>query len=187
VTERRQARYVARLALLSRARAVRLLTWYTWGDGRDPSGTNQESHFGLFRAGGAAKPAFSALVTLHRVLGARGWRFAGDRARTLGLPRGRGGVGRGYALAFRAPRGRRLLALWHANERPPADPSPFARVEPGTPERAIGVRVRAGRGATVTDMLGRRWALRRDRRGAARLRVGPEPVYLAWGGARAAG
>src|SRR6185437_6097953 len=101
VTERRQARYLARLALLSWAREVPVVTWYTWGDYRDPSGTNQEAHFGFFRSDGRPKPAYLALRTLHRMLGARGWSYAGDRARSLGLPVGRGGVGRAYALAFR--------------------------------------------------------------------------------------
>jgi hypothetical protein len=121
-------------------------------------------------------------VTLRRVLGARGWRFAGDRARALGLPRGRRGVGRGYALAFRGPQNGRLLALWYANEQPPAVPSPFARVEPGTPPRALAVRVPVGPGAKLTGLLGERRRVRRDRRGAVRLRVGPAPVYLAWRG-----
>jgi hypothetical protein len=180
VTERRQARYVARLALLSWARNVPLLTWYTAGDYRDPSGTNQEAHFGLVRADGSAKPAYRALVAQRRTLGGRGWRFAGDRARALGLPHGRRGVGRGFALAFRGPGGRRVLALWYANERPPSDPSPFARVEPGTPPRTVPVRVRPGAGATLTGLLGRRRALRPGRHGAVRLRVGPDPLYLAW-------
>lgn len=182
VTERRQARYVARLALLSRARRVPLLTWYTWGDYRDPSGANQEAHFGLFRANGSAKPAFRALVTQRLALGGRDWRFARDRARALGLPRGRGGVGRAYALAFRGARGRHLLALWYANERPPASPSPLARVEPGTPTRTIAVRVHTGAGATLTSLLGHRRRLGRDHRRAVRLRVGQDPLYLSWRG-----
>jgi hypothetical protein len=180
VTERRQARYLARVALLSWARRVPLLTWYTWGDYRDPSGMNQEAHFGLFRANGGAKPSYRALRALHRVLGGRGWRFAGDRSRSLGLPRGRLGVGRGYALAFRGAAGGRAMALWYANERPPDDPSPFAHVEPGTPPQAIRVRVPVRAGATLTDVLGHRRRLRLDRRGRALLRIGQGPLYLAW-------
>jgi len=178
VTERRQARYVARLALLSWARRVPLLAWYTWGDYPDPSGTNQEAHFGFFRDDGRKKRAFRALETLHRLLGARGWRFLGDRARALGLPRGKGGVDRGYALAFRGPRGRRLLALWYANEQPPADPSPLASVEPGTPAETIAVRVPIETPATVVGLLGSRQRLRHGSQ--VRLRVGQDPVFVAW-------
>jgi polysaccharide biosynthesis protein PslG len=179
VTERRQARYVARLALLSWGHRVSLVTWYTWGDYHDPSGTNQEAHFGFFREDGRAKPAYRAFRTLHRVLGGRGWRYAGDRARALGLPRGRGGVGRGYALAFRGPCRRRLLALWYANERPPADPSPFARVEPGTPVETIAVRLPVGTRAAVTGLLGSRRRLA-PRGGRIRLNVGQDPLFVAW-------
>jgi hypothetical protein len=179
VTRRRQARYVARLALLSWARRVPLVTWYTWGDYHDPSGTNQEAHFGFFSDDGRPKPAYRALRTLHRVLGARGWRYAGDRARELGLPRGRGGVGRGYTLAFRGPCGRRLVAVWYANERPPTDPSPFARVEPGTPADRIAVRLPVGMGATVTGLLGSRRRVA-PRGGHVRLNVGQDPLFVAW-------
>jgi hypothetical protein len=179
VTERRQARYVARLALLSWARRVPVLTWYTWGDYTDPSGTNQEAHFGFFRDDGRAKPAFRALKTLHGLLGARGWRYVGDRARALGLPRGRGGVGRGYAPAFRGPCGRRLLAVWHANEQPPSDPSPLARVEPGTPAETIAVRVPVEGPATVVGLLGSRQRLRLHG-SQVRLNVGQDPVFVAW-------
>lgn len=179
VTERRQARYVARLALLSWARRVPLITWYTWGDYHDPSGTNQEAHFGFFRDDGHPKPAFRALETLHRLLGARGWRYVGDRARALGLPPGRGGVDRGYALRFRGTNGRRLLAVWYANEQPPADPSPLARVEPGTPAETIAVRVPIEAPATVTGLLGSRQRVR-QRGGQVRLRVGQDPVFVTW-------
>jgi len=179
VTERRQARYVARLALLSWARRVPVLTWYTWGDYRDPSGTNQEAHFGFFRDDGRRKPAFRALETLHRLLGGRGWRIAGNRSRALGLPRGSGGVDRGYALQFRGPHGRRLLAVWYANEQPPADPSPLARVEPGTPSQRIAVRVPIEAPATVTRLLGSRRRVP-SRGGQVRLRVGQDPVFVSW-------
>jgi len=40
---------------------VPLITWYTWGDYHDPSGTNQEAHFGFFRDDGHPKPAYLAL------------------------------------------------------------------------------------------------------------------------------
>lgn len=179
VTERRQARYVARLALLSWARRVPVVTWYTWGDYVDPSGTNQEAHFGFFRSDGRPKPAFRALETLHGLLGARGWRYAGDRARALGLPQGAGGVDRGYAPAFRGSGGRRLLAVWYANEQPPADPSPLARVEPGTPAETIAVRVPVEAPATVVDLLGSR-RHPRQRGGVVRLSVGQDPVFVLW-------
>ena len=115
VTEARQSRYAARTQLLSWARAVPVVTWYTWGDAADPGGTNQEAHFGFFRVDGSPKPAYRALVTLNRLLGAPGWRFVADRSRALGLPRGRRGVNEGFALEFHGPGGRQLLALWYAN------------------------------------------------------------------------
>ena len=180
VTERRQARYTARLALLSWAHGVPLLTWYTWGDDRDPGGKNQEAHFGFFRVGGRAKPAYRALVTIRRELGASGWRFVADRSRALGLPAGRAGVGRGFALEFRGPDGRRVLALWYANERPPSSTSPFAPVEPATPERALTVRLRIPGTASLVDLLGRRRAAPRAHDGTLRLRVAQDPLYVTW-------
>ena len=169
VTERRQARYIARLALLSWARDVPLVTWYTWGDYRDPSGTNQEAHFGLFRADGRAKPAYRALVTLHRVLGARGWRFASERRRGRGL----------YELTFDGPGGRRMLALWYANERPPPGGNPFARVEPATPAQTIRVRVAVGGSPTVTGLFGAR-RTPTPLNGGIEVRVGQDPTFVEW-------
>ena len=174
VTEARQARYVARTQLLSWARAVPVVTWYTWGDAADPGGTNQEAHFGFFRVDGSPKPAYRALVTLNRLLGAPGWRFVADRSRALGLPRGRRGVNEGFALEFRGPGGRRLLALWYANEQPPAGSNPFATVEPGTPPKSITVGVTLPRGGRVIDAFGKRL------RASRRLRIGQDPVYLTW-------
>lgn len=183
MTEARQARYTARLQLLSWELRVPVLTWYTWGDYSDPKGQNQEAHFGFFRANGSPKPARRALVVLARELGGRGWRFVADRSRALGLPRGRRGVDEGFALQFAGPRGRRLLALWYANERPPAGTDPFAKVEPGTPPRAIGVRVRLPArcdAVRAIDFLGTRRAIMRTRDGSLHLRVGQGPLYLTW-------
>jgi len=185
VTEARQARYAARLQLLSWSLRVPVLTWYTWGDYSDPGGQNQEAHFGFFRANGSAKPARTALAVLQRELGGSGWRLIADRSRALGLPRGRRGVDEGFALEFAAPRCRRLLALWYANERPPPGTNPFARVEPGTPPRAIAVRVRPAATAgsvRALDYLGRRVAVLRTRDGSLHLRVGQGPIYLTWRG-----
>lgn len=177
VTEPRQARYEARLELLSWARGIPLLTWYTWGDAPDPGGTDQEAHFGFFRIGGSAKPAYSALVTLRRELG-DGWRFVADRSRALGLPRGRGGVDQGVGLQFAGPGRRRILALWFANERPPNSSNPFARVEPGTPPQSITLRLKTRGSVTVTDLFGHRRELRPGRDGVLRLRVGQDPMYV---------
>jgi len=178
VTEARQARYTARLALLSWARGVRLLTWYTVGDTPDATGKDQEAHFGLFRLDGSAKPAARALETLQRTLG-DGLRYVGDRSRTLGLPRGHAGVGQGVALEFRGPGRRHVLALWLADERPPAGPSPFAPVEPGTPRSTIVVRLTVPRPASVTTMLG---VARGALPASGLVRVGQDPVYVAWRG-----
>ncbi len=176
VTEARQARYTARLSLLSWAHGVRLLTWYTWGDRQDPGGKDQEAHFGFFRADGTAKPAERALVALHRTLGAD-WRFVADRSRALGLPRGRAGVGQGFALEFRGPARRHVLALWYADERPPHGPSPFAPVEPATGPRTITIRMPSHRGAVVHDVFGRRVGVV-----GADLAVGQAPRYVSWKG-----
>jgi len=178
VTEARQARYTARLALLSWARGVRLLTWYTTGDSPDAGGKDQEAHFGLFRVDGSAKPAALALTALQRILG-DGFRYVGDRSRALGLPRGRAGVGKGVALEFRGPGRRHVLALWLANERPPAGLSPFAPVEPGTPRRTVAVRVPVPHPAWVAGMLG---AGRAAVPAAGVVRVGQDPVYVGWRG-----
>ena len=178
VIERRQARYAARLELLSWARGVPLLTWYTWGDAPDPGGLNQEAHFGFFRVNGTAKPAYRALVVLHRELGGRGWRFVADRSRALRLPKGHAGVGEGFALEFAGPGGRRLLALWYANERPPSSTSPFAPVEPATPARTITVRLRLRGPGEIVDMLGRRRRVPGAGNGASRVQVGQEPIYV---------
>ncbi len=181
VTEARQARYTARLSLLSWARRVPLVTWYTWGDYDDPGGTNQEAHFGFFRVDGSAKPSYRALVALRQELGGSGWRYVGDRSRALGLPRGSGGVDRGYALQFAGPRGRRVLALWYANERPPTGVNPLAPVEPGTPAASIPIRVRVGgRRIQVLDIFGRRRAASPSRSGVLRLRAGQDPIYVTW-------
>ena len=96
VTERRQARYVARMQLLSWARGVRFLTWYTWGDYDDPGGRNQEAHFGFFRVGrqpeagvpGARRPA--ARAGRSRVALSR--RPLADVRVAEGTPRGRAGL-----------------------------------------------------------------------------------------------
>jgi polysaccharide biosynthesis protein PslG len=167
VTERRQARYLARLALLSWARDVPVITFYTWGDYRDPSGTNQEAHFGLFRANGSPKPAYRALVTLHRLLGGRGWRFAGERVSPRGV----------YSLTFRGPGGARLTALWFANERPPAGGNPFARVEPATPARTVAVPLTVGARTSVTTLYGSHPRVV-PRAGRVTLRVGQDPLFV---------
>ena len=178
VTERRQARYVARLELLSWARGVPVLTWYTWGDAPDPGGLNQEAHFGFFRVNGTAKPAYWALVVLRRELGGRGWRFLADRSRALGMPRGQAGVGEGFALAFGAPGGRHVLALWYANEQPPSSSSPFAPVEPATKPQTKTVRLHLTSTATIVDMLGHRLSVRHTRPGIISVPVGQDPIYV---------
>ncbi len=179
VTERRQASYSARLELLSWARGVPLLTWYTWGDAPDSGGRNQEAHFGFFRVSGTPKPAYQALVVLHRELGGQGWRFLADRSRALHLPRGRRGVGEGYGLEFSGPHGRHVLALWYANEQPPSSSNPFAAVEPGTPGQTITVQLRLPSSATVLDMFGH---LRPAHQlgSTIRLSVAQDPTYLTW-------
>ena len=180
VTEAQQARYTARLELLSWARAVPLLTWYTWGDSPDPGGLNQEAHFGFFRTNGTPKPAYRALVVLHRLLGGSGWRFVADRSRALGLPEGHDGVREGFALEFAGSRGRRVLALWYANEQPPASSNPLAPVEPATPPQSVGVRLHPRRAATIVDLFGHRRSAGRGRDGVLRLSVGQDPEYVVW-------
>ena len=175
VTERRQARYAARLELLSWVHTVPLLTWYTWGDESDPGGLNQEAHFGFFRTDGTPKPAYRALVVLQRELGGPGWRFVADRSRALGLPSGHRGVGEGFALQFAGPRGRWVLVLWYANERPPASSNPLGPVEPGTPPRTVHVRVRLAGPGTIVEMLGPRHSVSA---GTLRVAIGQDPIYV---------
>lgn len=67
VSEVKQAQYAARMQAATFAQGIALLTWYTYGDDADPTGANQEAHFGFFRQDGSAKPAYRALVTFARV------------------------------------------------------------------------------------------------------------------------
>ncbi len=180
VTEAEQARYVTRLELLSWARGVPLVTCYTWGDTPDPGGQNQEAHFGFFRVNGTAKPVYRALTTLQRVLRGRGWQFVADRSRALHLPSGRRGVRAGFALEFSGPGSRRVLALWYANEQPPASSDPFAAVQPGTPSQHITVRLSLRHPVVLVTMDGRRRVLPRSHHGTTRLPVGQDPVYVSW-------
>jgi hypothetical protein len=179
VTEARQTRYVARLELLSWARGVPLLTWYTWGDAPDPGGLNQEAHFGFFRTNGTPKPAYRALVVLQRELGGPGWFFLANRSRVLGLPHGQHGVGEGFALEFSGPKGRHVLALWYANEQPPQSNNPLAPVEPGTPPQEITVRLHLASPAVILDMFDRRRSPHTPA-GTLRLSVGQDPTYVVW-------
>jgi hypothetical protein len=180
VSEATQGIYLARTVLASFASGVPLLTWYTYGDGSDPSGQNQEAHFGLFAAGGAAKPAAQALRTFTTTV--HGARFVADRSRRLRLPSGSRGVGEGFALEYRRHT-TTILALWLANERPPSTSSPVAPVPPTSPRRvAVSIPV-TNAAVHVVDWLGHRLQIH-PRGGRVLISIGQGPLYLLLGGSR---
>lgn len=171
VDEAKQAQYVARMQAASFAGGVRLLNWYTYGDEPDPTGANQEAHFGFFRADGSAKPAYRALRTSWRAL--RGTRFVRDRSRSWGFAAGPdGGAGSGHALRFRRP-DRRVTVVWVASEGLAGDQGPLPAAEV---RAAIRLPVHARR-ITVVDHLGGRQAVRDGRR-HLELVAGAGPQYV---------
>ena len=175
VSESTQGMYLARTTVGTFAAGVPLLTWYTYGDGPDPAGQNQEAHFGLFTVAGALKPAGLALRTFSATF--HGARFVADRSRALHLPRGRAGVGRGFAFEFRR-RATTILALWLANERPPTQSSPLAAVPPTPPGRLqVSVPVHAADDVIVVDWLGRHSRLR-QLGGRVKVSIGQGPQYV---------
>ncbi len=95
-----------------------------------------------------------------------------------GCQKGTPASGRASRSSSRGPGGRRLLALWYANERPPSSTSPFAPVEPATPARTITVRLRLRGPGEIVDMLGRRRRVPGAGNGASRVQVGQEPIYV---------
>lgn len=174
VPEVKQAQYVARMQAATFAQHIPVLTWFTYGDDTDPSGLNQEAAFGFFRVDGTAKPSYTALRTFAQVFD--GARFARDRSRALGLPRGEPiSGGRGFALAYRRPDGTRITALWLAGESAFDGQGPFAASQP---DRTTTVRVPVRtRTVTIVDYLGaQRTATARD--GRVTLTIGPGPLYL---------
>ncbi len=173
VDEAKQAQYVARMQAASFAQGIEVLNWYTYGDGADPSGANQEAHFGFFRADGSPKPAYRALSTSWRMLG---WsRFVADRSGALGLPTG-GSLqgGRAFALEFRR-RTRRVVAVWIAPEAPASDQG---GLPDEAPRETVSVPITARAGAVdVFDHLGRRRRVR-PQRGLVWVAAGPELRYV---------
>ena len=175
VSEVKQAQYAARMQAASFAQGIPLLTWYTYGDDADPTGANQEAHFGFFRQDGSAKPAYRALVTFARVF--RGARFIADRSRAFGLPPGRLLIGgRGFALAYRSSRAT-ITALWLATESAGEAQGPLPAGGTATPGRlTLSVPVR-GREVTVIDYFGPSRRVR-PRHGRISLALDAGPVYL---------
>ncbi|HWH43751.1 MAG TPA: cellulase family glycosylhydrolase [Thermoleophilaceae bacterium] len=114
VSEQKQAQYLARMQIATFADEVPLVTWYTWGDGDDPSGANQEAHFGFFRSDGTAKPAVAAMATFNRVLGGATLR-ADLSAAPLFPPRTDVVGGRRFAYEYETA-AERVVAVWWANE-----------------------------------------------------------------------
>lgn len=124
VTEAMQARYTARLALLSWQADVPWVTFYDQYDDADADATtNQESHFGFWHYDAApehatAKPVVSAMTNLTTLLGPD-WTYTADVSAKLGLPAGSDavpGLDKGYALEFTGPDNQHTLALWYVNE-----------------------------------------------------------------------
>ena len=174
VPERKQAQYVARMQAASFAQRLPVLTFFAYGDGQDPSGFDQESAFGFFRADGSPKPAYRALGTFARVF--RRSRFHADRSRALGLPAAEPNEqGGGFALEYRRP-GARVTALWLADESYSEGQGPEPENQVDNPTRT---RVRlpvTARRVTVFDHLGgRRRVAARD--GHVELGIGPGPLY----------
>ena len=177
VSEAKQAQYVARMEAATFAQGVPVLSWYTAGDDADPTGANQEAHFGFTRADGTPKPALTALGTFARVFA--GAQFAADRSVTLGLPVGTPTAGgRGFALEYRrTDGGATVTALWLANESAAEGQGPLPTGgTTGPASVAVALPVRAAV-VTVTDYLGAsRTVSAHD--GRVRLSVGPGPVYV---------
>jgi hypothetical protein len=176
VSERTQARYVARMQAVTFSQRLPVITWYTYGDYADPTGANQEAWFGLFRPDGSAKPAYAALRTFSRTF--RGARFLTDRSRSLGLPRGELlAGGRGFALEF--GRGRAAItALWLASESAADAQGSLAGGESYAARRlAVNLPV-PGPTAVLIDFLGRSRRAVRPIGGRVRLSIGPDPIYV---------
>jgi polysaccharide biosynthesis protein PslG len=181
VSEAKQAQYVARMQAATFAQGVPVLTWYTYGDGEDPTGgANQEAWFGFFRADGTPKPSYRALATFARVFD--GARFAGDLSAELGLPAGgppRADVvgGRGFALEYERA-GERIVALWHASESLAEAQGPLPPGGEAPPKDAPRVRLPvAAASVRVVDHLGGERTLAAED-GVVELELGPAPVYV---------
>lgn len=105
VSEREQARFLARGMLLGTALDARTLCWWQLYEGPRPDAFPPEDAFGLVRESGEKKLAFHALATLSSVLGAA--RFLADVTEELGLSREEGE----HALLFLDGE-RAITALW---------------------------------------------------------------------------
>jgi hypothetical protein len=176
VNETKQAEYTARMALASFAQGVPVVTFYTYGDGMDPTGgADQEAWFGLFRVDGTAKPAYTALQTLTRTL--EGTRFSADLSSRLGMPAGRELLGgRGFALRYRAP-GRRVTVVWLANETAAEGQGRGPEGGTATPATVtVRVPVRSAK-VTLVSMLGAR-RVAAVGGGAVTVTAGAAPVYV---------
>ncbi len=168
---------MARMEAATFAQGVPVLSWYTAGDDADPTGANQEAHFGFTRADGTPKPALTPLGTFARVFA--GTQFAVDRSVTLGLPVGTPNAGgRGFALEYRrTDGGATVTALWLANESAAEGQGPLPTGgTTGPASMAVALPVRAAV-VTVTDYLGASRTVSAEH-GRVRLSVDPGPVYV---------
>ncbi len=100
VSEKKRADYALRTRLIDVMWGTRLSIWYEWKDSRDDP-QDDEGHFGLVRADGSAKPAFSWIektlpVLRHAVLE--------RQVHTLDP--------RDVLLLFRVPEGNQILVGW---------------------------------------------------------------------------
>lgn len=178
VSEEKQAQYVARMQAATFAQeGVPVVNWYTYGDFEDPSGANQEAHFGFFDASGEPKPAYKALQTFDDVF--RGASFMAHRSEELGLPPG--GLmtgGRGFALEYASAEAT-ITALWYANESVAEAQGAGGAADGGllagetiTVELPVEAAI-----VDVVDHLGvRRSAIAEG--GAVTLELGPGPLYV---------
>jgi hypothetical protein len=153
VPESVAASYIPRLYLENFRRGVpRTFLYELFDEKPDPSGGDAEQHFGLLRADGTPKPAFTALRGLMRAIGTGS---PGSSGATLHYTlHGAGADVR--RLLFAGGGGVRSLVLWRAvSAWDPATGKP----RPVTPER---VTVRLGESVGATSVLRRGVTLQRS-------------------------
>ncbi len=109
VSEAAEAKYMPRLLLEAFGRGVRRSFLYEFADEHpEPAMRDAEQHFGLIRADGTPKPAFTAVANLIHLLGDPGPAFA---PRALGF-RLSGDVSNLRRALFQKRDGRQYLILW---------------------------------------------------------------------------
>jgi len=103
---RKSASYLVRTFATAWAHGIKNVFWYCYGAGSDWR-YNQESAFGIVDSAGNPKPAYSAWLTLDRLV--LPLPYVGSSARRMRLP------GDGHALTFGTSR-RRVTVVWLSPE-----------------------------------------------------------------------